>query len=92
MLPSHAKLDSFSYHLPRFLNVGEELDILLDVLPDDCDIVWQIYSTALRVFSSHPTDRVTASGNAKQLKILEYIKAGYESNLGTLSALRYFIC
>lgn len=85
MLPRPAYLDSFSYGLPRFLNAGEQFEKLLHVLPDVCNTVWQIRSAALRVFSSHPMDWVTASGNAKELKILEYIKAGYESNLELLS-------
>ncbi|XP_041899804.1 enkurin isoform X3 [Corvus kubaryi] len=63
-----------------FMTVGEWFEMLFHVLPDVCNTVCQTCSATLKISSSHPMDWVTASGNTQELKILEYVKTGYENN------------
>lgn len=79
MLPGSVYLCSFSYHPSRFLNVGKWFKILLYVLTDIPNNLANSFCCPCGLQQS-PMDLVTASDNAKELKIPEYIKAGYERN------------
>lgn len=81
MLPGSIYLCSFSYHLPRSLNVGKRFKILLYVLTDiPNNLANSFCCPSAKSLQQSPMGLMTASGNAKELKIPEYIKAGYERN------------